>query len=78
MEKQIESPPPGPRQIHVRPSGPPTAPPAPKVPLPMLHGVESLAVRPDEDLEVVDFSDMGKFVGVAERPPSTFEQEDLR
>ena len=63
---------PGPKQIHVRPPGPalPAPPVTPKVPPPMLHGVESFAVRPDEDLEVVDFSDMGKFVGVADSPPS--------
>lgn len=55
--------PPAARQIHVRP--PPSAT-APKPPPPVLHSIESLVVQPDEDLEVVDFSDMGKFVGVPE------------
>lgn len=58
-------PPSGPKQIHGRPSLPPL-PATPKVPPPLLHGGESFAVRPDEDLEVVDFSDMGKFVGVSD------------
>src|SRR5882762_9297109 len=67
--------PPTPRQIHARPSVP--APPAtPKPPPPMLHGVEPLTVQPDEDLEVVDFSDMGKFVGVADPPPTEEERGD--
>ena len=35
----------------------------------MLHSVEAFAVQPDEDLEIVDFSDMGKFVGIADSPP---------
>jgi serine/arginine repetitive matrix protein 2 len=42
----------------------------------MLHGVEPLAVQPDEDLEIVDFSDMGKFVGVADPPPTEEERGD--
>lgn len=57
--------PPPPRHIHARTSVPP-APPKP--PLPMLHGIEPLVVQPDEDLEIVDFSEMGKFVGVADPP----------
>lgn len=43
-----------------------SAPAQPTPPPPMLHGIETLAVEPGEDLEVVDFSDMGKFVGVPE------------
>jgi serine/arginine repetitive matrix protein 2 len=34
----------------------------------MLHSVEAFAVQPDEDLEIVDFSDMGKFVAIADPP----------
>ena len=45
--------------------------PAFLTPLPSaLEQVESLASNPDEELEVVDFLDMGKFVGAADVPPS--------
>ncbi|KAG2155414.1 hypothetical protein DEU56DRAFT_976019 [Suillus clintonianus] len=50
---------------------PPLSPPAPReipaqprAPAPLLQGVEEfISVSADEDLEVVDFSDMGKLVG---------------
>ena len=71
--KAKSHPTPAPRQIHARPSAPPTTPkPLP----PMLHGVETFAVQPDEDLEVVDFSDMGKFVGIADAPPPPQEEQE--
>lgn len=42
----------------------------PRVPPPMLHGVEELvSISADEDLEVVDFSELGKLVGAPTTPP---------
>ncbi|KAF8807227.1 hypothetical protein BYT27DRAFT_6560143 [Phlegmacium glaucopus] len=54
---------PPPPQVHSRPSATPTfiAPPPSA-----LDQVESIADGAQDDLEVVDFSDMGKFVGAAE------------
>ncbi|KAJ7169544.1 hypothetical protein C8R46DRAFT_1089137 [Mycena filopes] len=49
------------RQVQPRPVIPSFVPPPTA-----LEQVESLAENPDEELEVVDFSDLGKFIGVAE------------
>lgn len=56
-----------------RPSSPAPqqTPVEPRVPPPLLHGVEELvSISADEDLEVVDFSDLGKLVGSPTTPPS--------
>ncbi|KAF7982092.1 hypothetical protein HWV62_30411 [Athelia sp. TMB] len=56
---------PMPRQIHARaPHSPVT--PVPKLPPPILHSIGPSTVENDEDLEVIDFSDIGKFVGISE------------
>ncbi|KAG2156468.1 uncharacterized protein EDB93DRAFT_913624 [Suillus bovinus] len=54
---------------------PPLSPPAPqempaqpRAPAPLLRVEEFITVSADEDLEVVDFSDMGKFVGAPAAP----------
>ncbi|KAG1783682.1 hypothetical protein EV702DRAFT_1054926 [Suillus placidus] len=53
--------PPMPREIPVQPQAP--------APAPLLQGVEEfITVSADEDLEVVDFSDMGKLVGAPAAP----------
>ncbi|KAJ7783421.1 hypothetical protein DFH07DRAFT_787665, partial [Mycena maculata] len=49
------------RQVQPRPSIPSFVPPPTA-----LERVESLAENPEEELEVVDFSDLGKFMGVTE------------
>ncbi|KAJ7785966.1 hypothetical protein B0H16DRAFT_1708191 [Mycena metata] len=56
------------RQVQSRPAIPPfmATPTA-------LEQVESLAENPDEELEVVDFSDLGKFIGVTEEE----EEEEM-
>ena len=43
----------------------------------MLHSIEPLAVQLDECLEIVDFFDMGKFVGVDSSPPSLQEESPI-
>ncbi|KAF8226096.1 hypothetical protein L208DRAFT_1367561 [Tricholoma matsutake] len=60
--------PPYPLPIEVPPkvSIPIFPPPPPSA----LEQVESLASNPEEELEVVDFSDMDKFVGATDFPPS--------
>lgn len=64
---------PPPPHVQVLPPVPtPAAPPKP--PPTMLHGEEILAVHPDDDLEEVDFSDMGKFAGLPDAP----REEDVR
>lgn len=50
-----------PRQAHPRPRAP-SFPPAPSA----LAEIRALAEDPEAELEVVDFSDMGKFLGVPE------------
>jgi serine/arginine repetitive matrix protein 2 len=51
------------RQVHARPPVPSFMPPPPSA----LEQVESLAKDPEEELEVVDFSDLAKFVGVPDK-----------
>ncbi|KAJ7919111.1 hypothetical protein B0H13DRAFT_2320754 [Mycena leptocephala] len=41
------------------------------------HQVESLAENPEEELEVVDFSDLGKFIGVTEEETPAPEPEPI-
>ncbi|KAJ7462711.1 hypothetical protein B0H11DRAFT_2053948 [Mycena galericulata] len=57
------------RQVQPRPSIPSFVPPPTA-----LDRVESLAENPEEELEVVDFSDLAKFIGVTEEAP---EQEPV-
>ncbi|KAF9243884.1 hypothetical protein BU15DRAFT_71996 [Melanogaster broomeanus] len=53
-----------------KPQPPPPQHPAPAPP-PMFHGSEEpLGIVADESLEIVDFSELGKFVGVEQNPPS--------
>ena len=63
-----------------RPSSPaPQETPAePRVPPPLLHGVEELvSISADEDLEVVDFSDLGKLVGAPTTSPSQTQHNGI-
>lgn len=63
---------------------PPSSPPAPRetsvqprAPAPLLQGVEEfITVSADEDLEVVDFSDMGKLVGAPAAPQTEVPHKD--
>ncbi|KAJ7666445.1 hypothetical protein B0H17DRAFT_1089819 [Mycena rosella] len=57
------------RQVQPRPPIPSFAPPPSA-----LDQVESLAENPEEELEVVDFSDLGKFIGVTEEETPVPEQ----
>ncbi|KAG2117858.1 uncharacterized protein F5147DRAFT_626942 [Suillus discolor] len=61
---------------------PPSSPPAlretpvqPRAPAPLLRVEEFITVSADEDLEVVDFSDMGKFVGAPAAPQTEAPHE---
>ncbi|KAH7924004.1 hypothetical protein BV22DRAFT_544887 [Leucogyrophana mollusca] len=55
-----------PRQVHARPTASQQQPP------PMLHGVqEPITAAAGEDLEVVDFSELGKFVGSTDPLPAS-------
>ncbi|KAG1838262.1 hypothetical protein F4604DRAFT_1998028 [Suillus subluteus] len=63
---------------------PPSSPPAPRetsvqphAPAPLLQGVEEfITVSADEDLEVVDFSDMDKLVGTPAAPQTEVPHKD--
>jgi serine/arginine repetitive matrix protein 2 len=57
---------PAPNEVPPKASVPTFLPP----PLSALEQVESLGSNPEEELEVVDFSDMGRFVGVTDVPSS--------
>jgi hypothetical protein len=64
------APSPLPIEVPPKPSIPTFLPPPPSA----LEQVESLASNPEEELEVVDFSDMGNFVGATDVPPSPIAQ----
>ncbi|KAG1773247.1 hypothetical protein EV702DRAFT_1244180 [Suillus placidus] len=62
----------------VKPIGrPPSLRASPCAPAPLLQGVEEfITVSADEDLEVVDFSDMGKLVGAPAAPQTEVSHKD--
>lgn len=60
------------RQVQPRPPVPSFASPPSAI-----AQVESLAENPEEELEVVDFSDLGKFIGVTEEETSVPDEEPI-
>ncbi|CCM01645.1 uncharacterized protein FIBRA_03706 [Fibroporia radiculosa] len=63
-----------PRRQSTSRSEKPATPTGPFLPQPLLTEVDVLTVQSNEDLEVVDFSDLGKFVGIDHAPASEAAQ----